>query len=118
MLQRCDCDESMGFAQLHKTVLGLIHKDLETELSISTSQINFGDARQRTSVSWATMRNDLRTVQILLAYGADVDQVDDAGNTPLFFASTHNVCKILLLHDANIEKRSKWYSLLHCVQCL
>ncbi|KAL8726727.1 MAG: hypothetical protein Q9166_006522 [cf. Caloplaca sp. 2 TL-2023] len=109
MLENDDCIESQGFSALHKTVLGIIPRDLRAELEFSTADIDLGDARNRTPLLWAVIRDDLVAVKILLDAGADVNLVDALGNAPLGFARSFEVCKALLSAQANINSRSRSY---------
>ncbi|MEX0904461.1 MAG: ankyrin repeat domain-containing protein [Balneolaceae bacterium] len=52
---------------------------------------------------------DIVSLNVLLAEGADVDSVDEAGNTPLMLASkigNPRMMKILLAHNPNVNKRN------------
>ena len=90
-----------GFSTLHKMVLGLVDRDLKSELDTSTAGINVGDARNLTPLCWATIRNDIQAVRTLLAFHADPNVVDRWGHTPLDFARSIDTCKILL--DARVK---------------
>ena len=95
--------QTRGFSTLHKILLGLSHDDLESELESSTAEINVGDSRMMTPLFLATMRNDLQAVKTLLTYGADPNVVDALGRTPLFFAGSTDICKLLLDAGVNIH---------------
>lgn len=71
MLQNTDYVEIRGLTTLHKIVLGIVQKDLRMELEISTASLNIGDARKRTPLAWAVIRDDLDAVVNLLAFGAN-----------------------------------------------
>ncbi|KAL9004945.1 MAG: hypothetical protein Q9188_002264 [Gyalolechia gomerana] len=90
--------KSRHFTPLHKIVLGLMDGDLEKELKVSTAAVNDCDAHGRTSLCWATIRDDCFSVETLLAYGADPNIADDTGSTCLHFARSpetplHSFCK-------------------------
>lgn len=95
--------QTRGFSTLHKIILGILHKDLETELATSTAAINAGDSKNMTPLCWATIRNDLQAVKTLLAFGANPNVADKWGRTPLYFARSINVCKTLLHAGENVH---------------
>ena len=79
--------ESRAFPPLHKVVLGLSSLDLQMQLDLSTAGIDEKDADGRTALSWAATRGDLRSVSLLLQYGADPHMASVRGQTPLHWAS-------------------------------
>ena len=83
--------EPRRFNQIHKIVLGLIPKDLQTELNFLTSGINCEDSTGRTPLFWATMRNDSALVETRLAFGADANVVDRAGLSPSAYTQNGDV---------------------------
>ena len=95
-LRDSDHLQTRGFSTLHKMVLGNLHKDLETELGTSTAAINVGDSKNMTPLCWATIRNDSQAVKTLLAFGAHPNVADRWGRTPLYFARSIDICKMLL----------------------
>lgn len=107
--------QTRGFSTLHKIVLGILYKDLETELATSTAAINIGDSKNMTPLCWATIRNDLQTVKTLLAFGANPNVADRWGRTPMYFARSIDVCKTLLHAGEDILVCGKTYgrSALH-----
>ncbi|KAL9043103.1 MAG: hypothetical protein Q9214_003595 [Letrouitia sp. 1 TL-2023] len=109
LLKDSDYLETRGLSILHKIVLGIISKSLEAELQISTACIDMGDARKRTPLAWAVIRDDLEKVQTLLAFGADPKLVDDFGDAPLSFSKSVEVCKALLKAGANVNYRTIFY---------
>ena len=115
MLNDSDYVQTRGFSTLHKILLGITCKDLESELGLSTAEINVGDSKNMTPLVWATIRNDLQAVKILLAFGAKPNIVDKWGRTPLHFARSIDICKMLLDAGASIHRRSNQYgrSALH-----
>lgn len=102
--------ESRQFTILHKIVLGLIDRDLEGELELSTAAINDTDAQSRTPLCWATIRNDHSSVETLLAYGADPNIADHTGSSCLHFARSPHVCQALLNKHADVHARNRMYS--------
>ena len=109
MFKDIDYMATRGFSNIHKIVLGIIRNDLRAELEISTAGINIGDARGRTPLAWAVIRDDSRGVEILLAFGADPNIVDDSGDSPLTFVKSSEICKVLLEAQINIHLRSTDY---------
>ncbi|KAL9609151.1 MAG: hypothetical protein Q9167_006063 [Letrouitia subvulpina] len=109
LLKDSDYVETRGLSILHKIVLGIVSKNLEAELKISTACIDVGDARKRTSLAWAVIRDDLEAVQTLLAFGADPKLVDDFGVAPLSFSKSVEVSRALLKAGANVKSRSTFY---------
>lgn len=109
--------QTRGFSTLHKIILGILHKDLETELATSTAAINVGDSKNITPLCWATIRNDVQAVKALLAFGANPNIADRWGRTPLYFSRNIDICKILLDAGENIQPHNMVYrrSVLHQV---
>ena len=68
ILKDIDYTERCDFTTLHKIMPGIIQGDLRSELETSTVFINQGDARKRTPLSWAVIRDDFEAVQALLAF--------------------------------------------------
>jgi len=93
--------ETRGFTILHKIVLHLIPRTLESELEFSTEDLNATDSNGRTCVSWAAARGDPQALQALLRYGADPSLPDGQGSSPLHHAS--NVACINLLVNSAID---------------
>jgi ankyrin repeat protein len=56
----------------------------------------------------AAQNGDLRTVEMLLKAGVDVNQVGDMGNTALHYAKAEDVASLLLAHGASIEVRNEF----------
>lgn len=96
MLKDTGHAQTQGFSALHKIILGIVSKDLESELETSTTEINIGDSKNRTPLYWAAIRGDSQAVKTLLAFGANPDVVDKRGRTPLDFARNMIICKMLL----------------------
>lgn len=101
MLTNSGNAQMQGFSTLHKIILGVVDRDLRSELETSTAGINVGDARNLTPLCWATIRNDLQAVRTLLAFHADPNVVDRWGHTPLDFARSIDTCRMLL--DARVK---------------
>ncbi|KAL8707795.1 MAG: hypothetical protein Q9220_007247 [cf. Caloplaca sp. 1 TL-2023] len=110
MLKNDEVTETRAFTKLHKIILKIIPGDLQAELEISTASIDTGDARQRSPLIWAVLRDDIRAVDTLLSFGAKLNTVDDMGNTPLHFVSSASVGRILLKAGADISSRNTDYN--------
>ena len=117
VLKDIDYMERCGFTTLHKIVLGIIQGDLRSELENSTISINRGDARKRTPLCWAVIRDNFDAVQTLLAFEADPNKTDDLGQSPLHFSRSPRVCRALLDAGVEVALRNSYYqrSALHCI---
>ncbi|KAL8776729.1 MAG: hypothetical protein Q9203_003125 [Teloschistes exilis] len=102
--------EDRRFTPLHKIVLGFANEDLRKQLQLSTSAIDTCDAHGRTALGWATIRDDLSSVETLLAFGADPNIPDYTGSTCLHFARSPEVCRSLLNNKADVYARNRMYS--------
>lgn len=116
-LKDTDYTETCGFSMLHKIVPGIVQGDLRSELEISTASIDQGDARKRTPLGWAVIRDNFKAVQALLAFEADPNKVDNLGQLPLHFARSPGVCGALLNTGVEVTLRNSHYqrSALHCI---
>lgn len=56
----------------------------------------------------AVQRGDVRSVELLLSAGMDVDQVGDMGNTPLHHAQTEAMAELLLRHGATVGVQNEF----------
>ncbi|KAL9593681.1 MAG: hypothetical protein Q9219_007436 [cf. Caloplaca sp. 3 TL-2023] len=102
--------ESRRFSSLHKIILGLIPRDLEKELEMSTVAINDCDAQGRTPLCWAVIRDDLSGVNILLGNGANPNIADHTGSSCLHFARSLEICRVLIQKNADVHARNRVYS--------
>ena len=92
---------------IHKSVLQLSQRVLADELEESTSSINSVDTQGRTPLIWATMRDDRTTIKTLLAFGADPNVRDYAGNTCLHYVRGTEACYALIKAGANVHARNR-----------
>lgn len=86
---------------LHQIVLHLIPRELESELEYSTKDLDAVDASGLTCLSWASARGDEAALETLLAYGADINFPDGAGNKPLHHVKNVACGNILLASGAS-----------------
>lgn len=105
-----DYVENRHFSVIHKIVLGLVDKDLRSELIHSTAMINTVDAQGRTALCWAAIRDDSSSIAVLLDFGADPNISDNEDNTCLHFARSASTCQSLLNHNVNVHARNRPYS--------
>lgn len=104
------------FTVLHKIVLHIVPRDIESELDFSTRDLNAVDSSGRTCLSWAAARGDEGAMETLLRYDADVHLRDGQGNTPLHHARNASCVEILLAGGANINARNNFgHTPLHMV---
>lgn len=117
MLDETDFMETRQFATIHKIVLGIVRKDLIEELGISTASINSIDSKGRTPLAWATIRDNQRAVDALLAFGADPNICDKIGDSCLHFARSREVCSALLDREADVRTVNKTFG-ANCMQAI
>jgi len=101
--------EEQQFLPLHKIVLGIVDRDLASELRLSTSDINKPDAKGRTPLAWAAARGDNTALKTLLEFHADPKLSCITGNTPLLRAVSARspACILpLLQHGVSIDSKS------------
>ena len=110
MFQDTDYVENRHFTVVHKIVLDLVDKNLKSELSGSTANIDNVDSQGRTALCWACIRDDFLSVDTLLAFDANPNIPDDEDNTCLHFARSAAICQSLLAHNANVHARNRRYS--------
>ncbi len=117
MLAETDFMETRQFTTIHKVVLGIIRKNLKEELEISTASTNSIDSQGRTPLAWATIRNDRRAVDTLLAFGADPNICDKSGDSCLHFVRSRQVCSALLDWKADVHTVNKTFGTT-CMQAI
>lgn len=109
MFKDNDYEETRAFTKLQKIILGILPGTLSAELEASTTDINTGDSKGRTPLAWAAIRDDIQSVETLLAFRADPNLADASGDAPLAFVRSSSVCKALLKAGAKIQSRNKDY---------
>lgn len=100
--------QTRQFTILHQIVLRLIPRELESELEYSTRDLDAVDASGLTCLSWASARGDEAALETLLAYGADINFPDGAGNKPLHHVKNVACCNILLASGSDLNARNSY----------
>jgi ankyrin repeat protein len=103
--------ERWSLTPLHKIVLGLLGRDLESELEVSTAEINTKDSNGRTALSFAAERSDILSMSLLLRYGADPGVYLPDQGSPLHFSATAidtAGISILLEHGAAVDSLTSY----------
>ena len=109
LFEDSDYVQTRRLTMVHKTVLGIVCRNLKDDLELSTADINATDGSGRTPLIWATIRVDESAVKTLLAFGADPTITDSYGYTPLHFVTSVGICKLLLNANANVNSRNTYY---------
>ena len=108
--------ETRQFTILHKIVLQIIPRTLESELEYSTKDLDNQDASGRTCVTWAAARGDSNVLRLLLGYGADANIQDSQGCSPLHHASNVACIDLLLQFGASKDARNSFgHTPLHSI---
>lgn len=74
-----DYEETRNFTSLHRMVLGISHKDLDSGLADSLVNLDAVDASGQTPLARAVVRDDFVTVSKLLSSGANPNVRDNSG---------------------------------------
>lgn len=113
--------DDRGFTTIHKIVLDLISADdMARQIDKHKSIINVVDSTGRTALHWATLRNDLTRLRILLEFGANPNIKDTTwGNTPLDYSvrcPSADLTRALIEFGADVNSRTtcKWTPLYGC----
>lgn len=87
-VQRQDRDwlEEQDFPQIHRIVLDLSSRSLESELDEHPSAVFDIDAQGRTALDWATARAQLDQMRRLITFGSDANSMDITGRTTILHA--------------------------------
>ena len=88
-------------------MLGLVSVPLGPLLDCSTSDINVRDREGRTSLSWATTRDDIDSTRLLLSHGADLNKANNRGFSPIHFTKSLSSLRLLLEHKADIMSKTE-----------
>lgn len=86
-----DWVEEQNFPLVHRIIFGLSSKLLAAELEENPRAIYLTDTQNRTALDWATARSQLEDMDLLIRQGADVNNMDITGRTPVLHAvDTHD----------------------------
>ncbi|KAL8754782.1 MAG: hypothetical protein Q9199_004117 [Rusavskia elegans] len=90
-----------NFPLVHKIIFKLSSKPLIDELAENPNAVYVTDAQNRTALDWATARVQLEDMSLLLGYGADPNNMDITGRTPVLHAvDSHNALCLNLILEA------------------
>lgn len=78
--------DALQFSNLHKIILNLFSADLETQLQMSTAEIDLPDSGGQTPLFWAALRGDEKSVITLLKYGANTQCTSNVGEVALHWS--------------------------------
>lgn len=96
-----DWVDEQNFPLVHKIVLGLSSKALVTELDENPPAVDVTDSQNRSALDWATARAQLEDMAVLLRYGADPNNMDMTGRTPVLHAvDSHNIESLRLILES------------------
>lgn len=89
-----------------KTMIPTIKMNDDDNFDIASSIIKIDiDSRKRNSLHYCVALSQkydmIEIIKLLIEYHINVDQKDDLGNTPLFYASNYQVIEILIKNNAN-----------------
>lgn len=87
----------LNLTVLHQIILGMIGIDLETQLSLTTADIDARCSVGRTPLHWATVRSDLRTMQLLIDFGASLTVTTFYQRSVVYEAARHGSIEALRL---------------------
>lgn len=81
-----DWVEEQNFPLIHRIIFGLSSKSLAAELEENPNAVYVTDTQNRTALDWATARVQMEDMSLLLRYGADPNNMDLTGRTPVLHA--------------------------------
>lgn len=113
MFPRGDKLDDWNLTNIHKIVMGIMHRDLKYELRQSSSSINARDAFGRTALWWSCSKGSTHTTETLLRHGADLNIVDNTHATPLHAAVTSgniDMVRLMLRYGAESRDIDDWGS--------
>ena len=101
--------DDLEFTSLHCIVLGLLDRDLESELQLYQDLVNVEDTLGRTALWWSSRRDEVQTSALLLRYGANPNIFNHAGRSPLHNCASrgdYSLTKMMLQAGADVHQRS------------
>ncbi len=115
-VSKIDVLDSSGFTALHRAVRKFTNLDqvqslLKQGANIEAKVVRLGKLNSNTALLIASLYRDVRTVKLLLKYGANVNYINKYGQTALQAAAYHggyHTVKLLLKHGANINQTDKF----------
>lgn len=102
--------KSQVVAELRRTFSDLLNYDANDPLE-PIDPLTYRSPEGDTCLHIAALRGDLRSVQLLLEAGLDVNDLGDMGNTPLHYARKRGheeVVQLLLRQGANPNIRNEF----------
>ena len=100
--------EECEFSNLHKIILGLSSQSLETCVATHPNDIDSQDFLGNSALIWATRRNDINAVRVLLDVGANPNIQDGQGGYALSYAARYSklqCIRLLLSAGADVHLR-------------
>lgn len=104
--------QDKNFTILHRIVLNLSPIDLRAQLETSTADIDLPDLIGYTPFQWASLRSDLRSMKILIEFGASIHLTDYYGYDALYRIASFGTMEAFKVLLAAISSRS--YEMSKC----
>ena len=91
-------------SRLHRIVLGFLDRPLGDELATGGLDLDTVDLDGMTALAWATRRNDLTAIDLLLKAKSNSNIPNNCGCSPLYHAAANwNSIAVQLLLDAGVD---------------
>ena len=99
-------EDELHLSRLHRVILGFQQSRLEDELAAGGLELDTVDAEGMTALAWASRKNDLTAINILLRAKADPNICNNRGSSALDHAADNlNPVAVKLLLDAGADPR-------------
>jgi ankyrin repeat protein len=96
-----DWVEEKNFPLVHRIILGLSSKPVDSELADNPMAVYLRDTQGRTALDWAIARKQLSDATVLLSHGADPNSMDiDGRTTTLHAVDSHYTPGLRLVLEA------------------